>query len=280
MRPNWTCTRLSSIFTDYSNNYECYQIEIRHLDDQEIEIELFANGRKDTAYDRTSDPVIDLCLILCKLDSNNKLRCIAYKHKIEQFGDWISITAKLNEGKYLVLATSIKSILIMDSEDNVNPFKYNVNFHSANQLDIKRALHAPDIVADFFNSAALFSKSASLKVIENIRFTDMYSRSFHGLLVENLSSFNCVRIKIDTKKNLNTIKTLKQNVSYHHLCPRQKQWLSFSVPADLRQDYKYEYEKAYSILLKENDSKCSNGNSNEIYFKSLKGIYAKKISFE
>ena len=110
MRANWTESRHSSFFYDYSNQAEVYMISVTQAGVYELEIELFATGRKHHGFDRNADPEIDLCLIITKVDTSNgamELTCVAFEHSVEYY---INLSATLSSGTYMVFATSIKAI--------------------------------------------------------------------------------------------------------------------------------------------------------------------------
>ncbi len=120
VRADWTESRQSSYFYDYSSGTEVYMITLTQPGLHQFEIELFATGRKTKVFDRNADPNIDLCLVLCKVNDPSGsisgpggLTCIGFEHSVEYY---ITLSASLPPGYYLVFATSIKALSSQLSE--------------------------------------------------------------------------------------------------------------------------------------------------------------------
>jgi hypothetical protein len=281
IRPDQVSIRLSGHFQDYTKSIECFAFEI----DQQahaVEIELFANGRLEAPHNRKSDPLIDLCIVLCKIVSNGLLKCVQFSHKIEQMGDYVSVSATLEPGKYIVFATSIKALLIMNREIETkytktsrNNFKYNIVFHVANnELKIERKALPAVVMYDVFKSM-LTESDPMCKYDNNVKYTIFKLKTCNAILAENLNQDSCVRIDLDTSLGKNFDDSLNRYKTTHHLCPNQGKWLVFQVPLDFTKPVNYSIrlttEKfAYS------DSCCVQTDESTEYKELFSGVYTIK----
>jgi hypothetical protein len=164
VRANWTESRHSSFFYDYSHGTEVYVITVSEAGTHEFEVELFSTGRRNEGFDRNADPNIDLCLIICRVTDPQQgtgLTCLAFAHSVEYY---ITLTASLTPGYYMIFATSIKAISPQQNisspdkkgaEPGPNYFSYNIIFHCQTKFSLNRTMLPADIVADFFYSVAV-----------------------------------------------------------------------------------------------------------------------------
>ncbi len=281
VRSDWTCSRFSGIFRDYSNQIECYKINLNDPSGQQVEIELFSDGRALEFFDRTADPMIDLALIICRIGTTG-LEGVAYKHRIEQAGDFVRADAFLTPGEYIVFATSIKAILIMDREKrnetvkSGNFFKYNIAFHSTTQLEISSAFYAPEMVSDIFlASRTSHLKNACYELDNDVRFSMIYLGVVYALAVENVSETKCVKIKIDNTPNVNIDRTRLTEKTTDHLCPRQSKWVFFCVPLNFRKGHNF---KHYKVVEYDDSGECSGIENHVSRSDSFYGLHATRES--
>jgi len=161
VRADWTESRQSSYFYDYSSGAEVYMITLTQPGVHQFEIELFATGRKTQVFDRNADPNIDLCLVLCKVNdptgggisAPGGLTCIGFEHSVEYY---ITLSASLPPGYYLVFATSIKALSSQLSETMMAKQRY----ENGQNWVIFIALFILDMAArpDFFFQSGLKSR--------------------------------------------------------------------------------------------------------------------------
>ena len=237
IRPTWCQSRYASFFYDYSNRIESYMIEVTQPGLHEIELELFTNGRVNECFDRTADPEIDLCLIICKW-SQSGLECVAYEQKCDVY---INLSATLTCGRYTVFATSIKAISIYHKEKQTlaetNWFSYNLVFHSQQPVLINPIQQSSGMVSDLFFSVARLSQQVKYYLNESVRVTMIAANSCYAILVENLNRLECVQVKLDAAKSKNVELSRLSKLTADHLCPCTRLWVAFIVPVNLKKRY-------------------------------------------
>lgn len=241
-RLDQVAVRLQGTFQDYAEHIECYKFDISQA--QTVEIEVFANGRLETPYNRKSDPMIDLCVVLCQVVPKGILKCIKFSHKIEQMGDYVSVQALLEVGKYVVFASSIKAIIILDKEkeksSTKNNFIYNIAFHTANKrLEIVRKTLPGTVMFDVYKSMVAMSEHVKFSYENNVKYSILKLKICNAILAENLNKNHCARITLNTSASENIDDSLKRAETKHHLCPSQSKWLVFQVPLDFRKTLNY-----------------------------------------
>lgn len=236
-RPHWKALRLSSVFYNYSEEVECFTINVNKPGEFKIDIELFADGRTFDRFDRTTDPIIDLCLIICKIEED-ELKCIEFSHDIQSY---ISFETVLTQGKYILFATSLKAIILSKRENsNKNLFKYNLIIHSQETLDIKKVTKSAEIVSEFFFSFIDFSAFQSkINIRGDFKVTNLITRTLNCIMVENKSNKYCFDLVIDTSNKVNIDQTRDGSQMKDHLCPGEKKILLCSIPMVFRKSHIY-----------------------------------------
>lgn len=247
VRADWTESRQSSLFYDYSYGAEVYMITITQPGIHQFEIELFATGRKNEMFDRNADPNIDLCLVLCKVNdpvNNTGITCIGFEHSVEYY---ITLSASLTPGYYMVFATSIKALSSQISEktsvgSDDNYFSYNIIFHGQSTFGLNRSLLPPDIISDMFYSVALKTNKVKYELNGLVRSYVITGSCTHGILIENLSPNYCIRIQLDISSSKNLESTRLTNVTQDYLRPGSRQLLAFLTPSNYRNGYVIGYK--------------------------------------
>lgn len=238
VRPSWTSARLSSVFQDYANCIECYTFDIGATC-QEIDIELFANGRRNEMHEKiktsSKSLEIDLCLILAKIMPDGSYQCIEYKHEVNGSINLSCFIA--SSGRYIVLATSIKAITRFDAEikktdcfdASSNYFQYNIVFHSPHSLCIERTCYPATVVSDLFYSVAVLTNSFTYHLNDEVRISVLATDWSYALFAENLSYSNSVSIAINGAVDENVVSSRLHPNTKDYLGPRQRQCLVFYV---------------------------------------------------
>lgn len=222
----------------------------------QFEIELFATGRKNKIFDRNADPDIDLCLILCKVnDPTNKtgLTCVAFEHSVEYY---ITLSATLSTGNYMVFATSIKAISslanekLFDKENSngaepqqqQNYFTYNAIFHGQTTFILNRTILSAEIISDIFYSVALTSNRIKYDLNGAVRSFIIAGSCTHGILIENLSRNFHVKVELDTSSSKNLESTRSSSLTQDILEPGTRQLIAFLTPSNYRNGYVIGYK--------------------------------------
>ena len=241
----------------------------------QFEIELFATGRRNDVFDRNSDPNIDLCLVLCKVNDptsiSSGLTCIGFEHSVEYY---ITLSASLTPGYYLVFATSIKALssqLLETKQQNrfsaasdkqpqqqqqptqsessssadsppLNHYSYNIIFHGQSTFGLNRTLLAPDIISDIFYSVALKMNKVKYELNGAVRSFVITGSCTHGIFIENLSPTYCIRIQLDISSSKNLESTRLTHVTQDYLRPNTRQLLAFLTPSNYRNGYVIGYK--------------------------------------
>ena len=248
MRANWTESRHSSFFYDYSNQAEVYMITISQHGVYELEIELFATGRKHQGFDRNSDPEIDLCLIISRVENTNgsmNLTCVAFEHSVEYY---INLSASLTTGTYMVFATSIKAIsshLRDPSKDQFNDpnfYSYNIVFHCQTAFSLNRSIVPSEIISDLYYSVAKISNRVKYELNGNVRTTIISRSCTHAIMVENLSPNYCVQIKLNMSNSKNLESTRFSLITEDFLFPLKRQLIVFLTPLNYRKGFVIGYK--------------------------------------
>ncbi len=248
VRANWTESRHSSFFYDYSNQAEVYMISVTQSGVYELEIELFATGRKHSGFDRNSDPEIDLCLIISKVDTSKgsmDLTCIAFEHSVEYY---INLAAQLTAGTYMVFATSIKAISShmrdVNKEQYAEPnfFSYNIVFHCQTSFSLNRTIVPSEIISDVFYGVAKISNRVKYELNGNVRTTIISRSCTHAIMVENLSPNYCVQVKLNMSNSKNLESTRFTNVTEDFLYPLKRQLIVFLTPMNYRKGFVIGYK--------------------------------------
>lgn len=248
MRANWTESRHSSFFYDYSNQAEVYMINVTQPGVYELEIELFATGRKHQGFDRNSDPEIDLCLIITKVENQNgsmDLTCIAFEHSVEYY---INLSASLTSGTYMVFATSIKAIsshlrdVTKDQYNDPNFYSYNIVFHCQSTFSLNRSIVPSEIISDIFYSVAKISNRVKYELNGNVRTTIISRSCTHAIMVENLSPNYCVQVKLNMSNSKNLESTRFTSTTEDFLYPLKRQLIVFLTPMNYRKGFVIGYK--------------------------------------
>lgn len=209
----------------------------------QFEIELFATGRRNQVFDRNDDPDIDLCLVLCKVNNpsnNSGLSCIAFEHSVEYY---ITLSASLTPGNYMVFATSIKAISLQNNEKNFNKdaennhFTYNIIFHGQTSFVLNRAVLATEIITDIFYSVALKENRVKQELNGMVRTYIIAGTCTHGIFIENLSQSNTVKVQLDISSSKNLESTRFNNITQDFLYPGARQLIAFLTPLNYRNGY-------------------------------------------
>jgi hypothetical protein len=176
VRSDWLESRQSSYFFDFSTSAQVHLLTVTQSGLHHFEIELFSTGTKYKMYDRNDDPDIDLCLVLCSVDdpeNGNGLRCIAFEHNVEYF---ITISASLTPGNYLIFATSFKAIrnvsLTTYTDSQINDpdyYTYNLVLHGQGHFLINNKTYPAEIVSDIFYSVALYKNKIKHDLNNSVR---------------------------------------------------------------------------------------------------------------
>jgi hypothetical protein len=248
VRADWTESRQSSCFYDYSYGAEVYAITVSHPGIHQFEIELFSTGRKNQIFDRNSDPNIDLCLILCKVSEIKgkikKLTCIAYEHSVEYY---ITLSALLTPGNYIAYATSIKALSCHLNDIKTNSFEtsyftYNVIFHGETTFILNRTVLAPEIISDIFYSVAIKLNNVKYELNGTVRTYIISGACTHGIFVENLSSNFCIKTQLDITSSKNLDSTRFSYLTHDYLYPGCKQLIAFLTPQNYRDGFVIGYK--------------------------------------
>ena len=263
VRADWTESRQSSCFYDYSYGAEVFAITVSHPGIHQFEIELFATGRKNQMFDRNADPNIDLCLILCRVNISNdqiktkKLTCIAYEHSVEYY---ITLSALLTPGNYIVFATSIKA-LSSQSADNLkytsstnsktnigetstgtNYFTYNIILHGETTFILNRTVLAPEVISDIFYSVALKLNNVKYELNGAVRTYIISGTCTHGIFVENLSTSYVIKTQLDITSSKNLDSTRFSYLTHDYLYPGSRQLIAFLTPQNYRDGFVIGYK--------------------------------------
>jgi hypothetical protein len=250
VRADWTESRQSSFFYDYSSGCEVYAIQVTHPGIHQFEIELFATGRKNQMFDRNADPSVDLCLILCKVNNDTnkngqntkKLTCIAYEHSVEYY---ITLSALLTPGNYIVFATSIKALSSQFSDSQSpepNYFTYNIIFHGETTFVLNRTILPQEIVADIFYSVALKLNNVKYELNGAVRTYIISGTCTHGIFVENLSPNFCIKTQLDITSSRNLDSTRFSYLTHDYIYPGCKQLIAFLTPSNYRDGFVIGYK--------------------------------------
>lgn len=259
VRANWTESRHSSFFYDYSNQAEVYMINVTQPGVYELEIELFATGRKHQGFDRNTDPEIDLCVIISKVEpssqqsgsSGMELTCVAFEHSVEYY---INLSASLSAGTYMIFATSIKAISshLRDlskepngqSQHSADPnfYSYNIVFHCQATFSLNRSIVPSEIIADIFYSVAKISSRVKYELNGNVRTTIISRSCTHAILVENLSPNYCVQVKLNMSNSKNLESTRFTAITEDFLYPLKRQLIVFLTPMNYRKGFVIGYK--------------------------------------
>lgn len=247
VRADWTESRQSSHFYDFSYGTEVYMINVTQPGYHQFEIELFATGRKSYVFDRNADPDIDLCLVICRVDdpsNNSGLTCIAFEHSVEYY---ITLSAVLTQGYYMVFATSIKAISAKLNEPQskngeTDYFTYNIIFHGQSSFGLNRIMLAPEIISDIFYSVALKLNKVKYELNGNVRTFVISGSCTHAVLIENLSSSMSVKTQLDISSSKNLESTRLTNITQDYLYPGSRQLIAFLTPSNYRNGYVIGYK--------------------------------------
>lgn len=268
-RPTWTSFRLSSIFKDFSSYVECYTFEVNQSDINQIEIELFFEGKNDYFHDRSANAEIDSFLILCKIDVYG-LTCIAHKQKLKTS---INISGTLECGRYIVFATSMKAILKAQNLPCLRTcYKFNLVFHTPKEIEITCTMLSANVISDFLYAIVLKEnkRSKSHDLFKDLRFTNLSNLCSHAVLAENKSLNNCFIVSVDSSRSSN-LERSKSCTESDHLCPGQRQWIFYGVPKN--------YKRKLKIILDENIQTILY-NFTHTYCKWSKSILSTSNSFK
>jgi hypothetical protein len=258
----------------------------------QFEIELFATGRKNEVFDRNADPNIDLCLVLCKVNDpssiSSGLTCIGFEHSVEYY---ITLSASLPPGYYMVFATSIKALSSQlnetkhqqqqsdkqlptfsetSTDHSLNYFSYNIIFHGQSTFGLNRTLLAPDVISDIFYSVALKMNKVKYELNGTVRSFVITGSCTHGIFIENLSPTYCIRIQLDISSSKNLESTRLTQVTQDYLRPNTRQLLAFLTPLNYRNGYVIGYKLDTQIF-----QYFANGNFPNIPI-SFAGLHAVK----
>jgi hypothetical protein len=254
VRADWSESRQSSLFYDYSKRAEVFIVNITKPGIHEFELELFACGTVNEPFDRNADPDCDLCLILCKInDENGKqgLTCVAYEHCVEYY---ITLSANLTPGNYMVFATSIKAINLsmnpgaVHTNNETNYYKYNIVFHSQSAFSLSKTTLSADMISDLFYSVALKRNKFKLDLNGNLRTSYIKGACAHGIFVENLSTSFLIRVQLDLSMSKNLESTRFSTVTQDFLYPGSRQLIAFLTPSNYRTGYLISYKLDHKIF--------------------------------
>ena len=248
VRADWTESRQSSYFYDYSYGTEVYMVSIKQPGVHQFEIELFSSGRRNQPFDRNADPEIDLCLVICRLNdphSSTGLTCVAFEHSVEYY---ITLSASLSAGHYMVFATSIKAISAEYGERSTsgrhepNHYSYNIIFHGQSSFTLNRTLLSPEFIADIFYAVAVKLNKVKYELNGMIRSFVIAGSCTHGIVVENMSSNVCIKTQLDISSSKNLESTRMTTITQDYLYPGSRQMLAFLTPSNYRNGYVIGYK--------------------------------------
>lgn len=237
-----------------------------NLDTQyDFEFELFASGRKFTKFDRNAHPEIDLCLVLCRIvtneaDLSTSLECIGFIHEVEYF---TSISKRLAVGNYLLLPCSFRAISNLvnapaSSYDNPNFYKYNLIVHGQCNFVLSQTILPASRIGDLFYGVALRENNIKYELNNTIRSLSVSSNSIHFIIVENLSAQHVVRVSLDLSQSKNLENTRCSSHIQDYIEPRSRQLIMYLTPMDYRKVFVIGYKLEYQIV---NDYKKNSRNS-------------------
>ncbi len=243
VRTDWSETRLSSCFYDYSNCIEAYLITVSHLGIHEFEIELFSTGYFSTGFDRNSDPSFDLCLILCRIDNGdflNGLTCLVFEHSVEYY---ITVSTNLQPGQYVLFSTSIKAISPLNNNNKDFDYaSYNIAFHGKCSFSINKIRLSKDIIPELFFSVAKMQRNFKDELDGQVRTYVIQGSCTHGVFIENLSYNMWLDVQLDTSGSTNLESTRLATKSFNTIAPRTRELLAFLTPINYRSGYVIGYK--------------------------------------
>lgn len=209
----------------------------------EFEIELFSTGFYNHEFDRNADPSADLCLIVCRVDNNdfvNGLTCLTFEHSVEYY---ITASANLSPGHYIIYATSIKAISPLNNRSKTADYAtYNIVFHGRCPFTINRSRLSSEAVAEIFFSVAKMQKNCKDELNGQVRSYVIHGSCTHGIFIENLSYHLSAEAFLDTSTSANLESTRLVKQSYNSIRPRCRELLAFLTPMDYRSGYVIGYK--------------------------------------
>jgi len=271
VRSDWFESRQSSFFYDYSHNAQVYMINVLQPGTHQFEIELFSTGRKYEQFDRNADPNIDLCLILCQV-TDSGLVCVAYEHNVEYF---ITMSAALTSGKYMLFATSMRAISNLCSEPSTtsdpNYYTYNLVVHGQSNFYLNQTIYDSHIVSDLFYSVALKLNNVKYDLNNIVRTMVVRSSCAHALIIENLSYNQTLMLRFDGAKSQN-IRSSRSTVSIESLVkPRTRQLVNFMTPENYQKGFAIGYRITSEIV---DNTVCMHHVEQNIVPKCFSGLHA------
>jgi calpain-15 len=243
VRTDWSESRLSSCFYDFSNGFEAYLLTVTHHGIHEFEIELFSTGYFSRGFDRNADPSFDLCIILCRVENGdyvNGLTCVAFEHSVEYY---ITVSTNLQPGQYTVFATSIKAISPLNSFNKKYDYaSYNIAFHGKCPFAINKIRLHSEIVSEMFFSVARMQRNFKEELDGQVRTYVVQGSCTHGIYIENLSYNMWLDIQLDTTGSTNLESTRLATKTFNTIPPRTRELLAFLTPINYRSGYVIGYK--------------------------------------
>lgn len=259
VRTDWFESRQSSYFYDYSDGSQVFLINVQDSNENQFEFELFSTGRKNDGFDRNSEPDIDLCLIVCRLnepEDGGGLTCLAYEHNVEYF---LNLSCKLKRGNYIIFATSIKAISNVLEEKNLNVedpnfYSYNLVIHGECKFNLNQTGLASESIADIFFSVAKKANKTRVELDGDLVTSVIPGSCTHGVVVENLSQDKFLNISIDLAQSKNLETTRLANRTTDIIAPLTKQLLCYLTPQNYRKGFIINYKMETKIETEKNKS--------------------------
>ena len=243
VRTDWSESRLSSCFYDYSSGTEAYLVTVTHPGIHEFEIELFSTGYFSQGFDRNADPSFDLCLILCRIENGdylNGLTCIVFEHSVEYY---ITVSANLQPGQYVVFATSIKAISPLSIPSKKYDYaSYNIAFHGKCSFEINKIRLNKDVVSELFFSVARMQRNYKDELDGQVRTYVIQGSCTHGVFIENLSYTLWLDVQLDITGSTNLESTRLASKTFNTIAPRKRELLAFLTPINYRSGYVIGYK--------------------------------------
>lgn len=248
VRANWFESRKSSYFYDYYYGTEVFTLAV--FEQGEFEVELFSTGRKYFGFDRNADPEIDLCIVICSIadpSTGTGLTCVAFEHNVEYF---TNLTAKLEPGYYIIFVTSIRAALNIAYEDQSDPnyYSYNLAVHGSSNFTLNEYVYPSEMVADIFNSVAVFKNKSKLELSNNLRSSTIQGPCTHAIMVENLSMYYTIKVTLDISQSQNIDSTRMEAVTVDYIAPGSRQIIAYLTPSDYRKGFTIKYKIESQLL--------------------------------
>jgi hypothetical protein len=200
-------------------------------------------------FDRNADPTADLCLVICTINGNctEYLKCLSFEHSVEYY---ITTAVNLQQGQYIVFATSIKAIspsysasgLPTDATSPKDYSTYNLVFHGQCTFSVSRHRFSNEHVADIFYSVAKMQNNFKNELNGLVRSYVIHGSCTHAILIENLSYDLWIVAHMDVHNSTNLESTRSAVETFNCIRPRSREILTFLTPKNYRNGYVIGYK--------------------------------------